>query len=112
MSQHGPFELPHYEQISTRYDRDQQMLWVYLDPAPRPCFTPTLLRELRDVQERTIRIARHCSEPRYFVLASASSEAFSLGGDLALFERIIRDGDREALQAYAELCIDCVYGLH
>ena len=112
MTQSDSFELPRYEQISTRYEGDERILWVYLDASPRPCFTPTLLRELRDVQERALRIASHGAGPRYFVLASAHPEAFSLGGDLNLFEKIIRAGDRDALQAYAEICIDCVYGLH
>jgi DSF synthase len=112
MRQNEPFELPRYEQIATRYDPDRRALWVLLDPAPRPCFTLTLLRELRDVQERAMRIARDCREPRYFVLASAHPEAFSLGGDLDLFEKIIRSRERDALQSYADLCIDCVYGFH
>ncbi len=112
MSQNVPFELPRYEQLALRYDSDHRALWVYLDPAPRPCFTLTLLRELRDVQSRAIRIARDCSEPGYFVLASAYPDAFSLGGDLDLFENVIRAGDRDTLHTYAELCIDCVWGFH
>lgn len=112
MRQNEPFELPRYEQISIRYDAERRALWVHLNPVPRPCFTLTLLRELRDLQQRAIRIARDSGTLGYFVLASAHPEAFSLGGDLDLFEKLICARDRDALQAYAELCIDCVYGFH
>ena len=46
---------------------------------------------------------------RYQVLTSRIPGVFSLGGDLTLFRRLIRNQDRDALLRYACACIDLVY---
>lgn len=107
------FTLPSYSHSLTQFDAERGALWHYLNPAPRPVFTQTLLAEMRDVQERA-----RChlqaqppaqSELQYLVLASAVPGVFSLGGDLELFARLIRNRDREGLAAYGRACIDVVY---
>jgi DSF synthase len=46
---------------------------------------------------------------RYLVLASCVPGIFSLGGDLILFQELIRNQDREGLFRYAKSCIDLVH---
>jgi DSF synthase len=46
---------------------------------------------------------------RYQILSSRIPGIFSLGGDLALFRRLIQRQDRDALLRYACACIDLVY---
>lgn len=107
------FALPAYNHSLTQFDVERHALWHYLSPAPRPVFTQTLLTEMLDVQQRTQRYLKGNpaaqSELQYLVLASATPEVFSLGGDLELFARMIRNQDREALTAYGKACIDVVF---
>ena len=46
---------------------------------------------------------------RYFVLNSQIPGIFNLGGDLALFARLIRAGNRQRLLDYAKLCVELCY---
>ena len=59
---------------------------------------------LRDAQRRP-------GQLRHVVLAS-DADAFNLGGDLELFGRLIRAGNREPLLAYARRCIEGVHAIH
>ncbi|MFP3873498.1 MAG: crotonase/enoyl-CoA hydratase family protein [Thiohalophilus sp.] len=107
-----PFETPDYKQLLSCYDAERAALWCYLNPAPRPSFTPTLLAEMRDFQKRTATYLNsgNITEPiDYFVYASATRGVFNLGGDVDLFIQLINAGDRVALYDYARLCIDVVY---
>jgi DSF synthase len=78
----------------------------------RPCFSEPLLVELRECQRQIA--ARMANEPssngeiRHLVLAS-QSDVFNLGGDLELFSRLIRTGDRARLLAYAQLCVSVAF---
>ena len=91
--------------------------WLYMHAdAPtgvRPCFRTPLMDDmwsfltsitLRDAQRRP-------GQLRHVVLAS-DADAFNLGGDLELFGRLIRAGNREPLLAYARRCIEGVHAIH
>lgn len=107
--------FPTYEQLITRYDPEQSTVWYYLNPSPRPSFTPTLLTEIRDFQSRVadvLRDAQAAPPVDYIVLASARPAVFNLGGDLDLFASRIEQQDRDALTHYARLCIDAVWHNH
>lgn len=106
------FAFPNYNHSLTQLDVERHALWHYLSPSPRPVFTQTLLAEMLDVQQRTQRYLKAPAAPtelRYLVLASAVPGVFSLGGDLELFVRLIRDQDREGLTTYGKACIDVVF---
>ena len=45
----------------------------------------------------------------YYVVGSRVPGIFNLGGDLALFQLLIKSGERDALTHYARLCIDNLY---
>jgi DSF synthase len=81
-------------------------------PGYRPCFSEPLLVELRECQRQiAARLANeppHSPETRHLVLAS-KSDVFNLGGDLELFSRLIRTGDRARLLAYAQLCVSVAF---
>lgn len=83
----------------------------------RPCFSTSLLNELKRFQHETALAIGHRAERaegstmNHLVLAS-DADVFNLGGDLALFVQLIRDQDRERLFQYARLCVEVAYGFH
>jgi len=107
-----PFETPHYQQILSVYDPERTALWCYMNPNPRPSFNPTILAEIRDLQNRVIDYlsSGNITEPiHYFVFASATPGVFNLGGDVDLFIELINSGDRDTLSHYGRLCVDAVH---
>jgi DSF synthase len=104
-----------YEQLELRYDVEHRALWYYLLPEARPCFNSRLLKELRHFQSELVQINEAALEQgeavpvRYTVLASGIPGVFNLGGDLALFSKLILDQNREGLLRYATACIDVLY---
>ncbi|MEZ5594657.1 MAG: crotonase/enoyl-CoA hydratase family protein [Gammaproteobacteria bacterium] len=103
--------VPAPSQLTHHYDAEWRTLWCRMHASPRPCFTPQLLRESRQLQKELIQHARTDNNEQvdYLVLASAADGIFNLGGDLALFLELIRQQDRRELQTYATACIDICY---
>ncbi|MBX9403095.1 enoyl-CoA hydratase/isomerase family protein [Lysobacter sp. BMK333-48F3] len=99
--------------------------WGYMHAQPElvhgadavysPCFSIRLLDDMKRVQERIRRELAAETDPRagirHFVLGS-EADVFNLGGDLALFSRLIRENDRERLLDYARLCIEVAFNLY
>ena len=109
----NPF-LNEYEHLTVRYDPEQMALWYYMNPHPRPCFTPTLLSEIKQLQQSVFDNfeASQIDESHpinYVVLASQVPGIFNLGGDLNLFSQHILNKDRDHLLHYATACIDVLY---
>ncbi len=106
--------LSEYKQLTVRYDQNDQAIWYYLNPNPRPCFTPTLLNEIREFQVsiasnyETIK-AESDHPVNYLVLASQTPNTFNLGGDLNLFAQHIIEKNRDHLFTYAKACIGVLY---
>ena len=77
-----------------------------------PCFSERLLHEIKRCQEAIRSRVAADSDPRagvhHLVLAS-DAPVFNLGGDLALFSRLIRAGERGRLLDYARLCVEVAY---
>lgn len=103
-----------YTQLTTYFDPHNQIAWGYMHAEPRPCFTPTLLRELLAWGNGMVGMIDDPDQEdvKYFVLASKVPDTFSLGGDLSLFMQHIAARDRDALYRYAVSCIDCSYAVH
>ncbi|MEO8038291.1 MAG: crotonase/enoyl-CoA hydratase family protein [Betaproteobacteria bacterium] len=103
------------EQLSATYNIDQHAVWLRLRPQPRPSFNPELLRDLSTychllAETRGRLKCRGTDQPvEYAILASATPHVFNLGGDLALFMRLIEAGDREGLTRYGKACVDVLY---
>lgn len=90
--------------------------WLYMHasapPGYHPCFSERLLHEIKRKQEsirnRVALNASTASGVHHLVLAS-DTNVFNLGGDLALFSRLIRAGERGRLLQYARLCVEVAY---
>lgn len=103
-----------YTQLTTYFDPHNQLAWGYMHAEPRPCYTPTLLRELLAWGNGMVSTIDDPAETdvKYFVLASSVPDTFSLGGDLSLFMQHIAARDHSGLLHYALSCIDCSYAVH
>ena len=106
-----------YPSMRVQSEPSGDVHWMYmhhgLEPGTRPCFHPALMTDmwsflnsitLRDSQKQPGRL-------RHVVMASDAG-AFNLGGDLALFAQLIREGDRERLLDYARKCVEGVHHIH
>lgn len=97
-------------QLEVRWEGEAGALWTHMTPVDRPNFNSAMLR---DFQRWQAEIAREFSDPdeglKYLVLGSRFPGIFNLGGDLELFARFIRNGDRDGLVRYGR---DCVSILH
>jgi DSF synthase len=101
-----------------RHEQDARMAsdWCFMHAnapsAYHPCFSERLLGELKQRQEAIRRRLAADNDPRagihHLVLAS-DAEVFNLGGDLALFARHIRSGQRGRLLDYAKLCVEVAF---
>ncbi len=108
LQKNKPFST--YEQLDVTLDEEQEILWYYMNPDNRPCFTPELLSDLRNFQkEASARIRNEQLPAKYLVVASRTPSVFNLGGDLNLFKGLIEKGDRNGLAAYGKACIDILY---
>lgn len=90
-------------------------LFMHSDAATgiRPCCRKDMLDEMWSYMAAITRspAERHSGTLRHFVLAS-DAVAYNLGGDLDLFTRLIREGNRDLLLNYAQRCVEGVHHLH
>jgi DSF synthase len=104
-----------YRELVIHYNPEQKATWCYMWPTSHPCCTPELIAELdhfnRAIEHRAKLDAENSKrdEPCYLVIASRIPGVFSLGGDLGLFLKLIRAGDREGLFRYVKSCIDLLF---
>src|SRR5687768_5411719 len=105
-------------QVETRFDPEYGVYWAFMKPKFRPCITTELLGDLQSVVDTLtldggwITAEGQRQQVRYGVIASKTPQVFNLGGDLALFRSAILAGDRQALMAYGERCIDVLLPWH
>ncbi len=82
----------------------------------RACFSTRLVDDILGYQKglaTRLRAAKpDADDPPHLVLASDNPGVFNLGGDLELFCRLIRAGDREGLLDYAYKCVRGVHAFH
>ena len=90
-------------------------LWTYFNPKGVPCYSLELLKGMLAHDQRLVAnrgrvdVGGEMQEVNYYVTCSRTPGVFNLGGDLALFQLLIKTGDRDALAQYAKLCIDVQY---
>lgn len=103
--------------IRTEHSADGAAHWLFMhaDAATgiRPCCRKDMLDEMWSYMAAITRspAERHSGTLRHFVLAS-DAVAYNLGGDLDLFTRLIREGNRDLLLNYAQRCVEGVHHLH
>ncbi|HWU02948.1 MAG TPA: crotonase/enoyl-CoA hydratase family protein [Novosphingobium sp.] len=101
-----PERLLNLAELDVLYDEKVRALWTFMRPVGRPSFTPPMLGDFEMWQDL---IARHFGPGRvpldYLVLGSRSRGVFCFGGDLELFQKLIRAGDRDSLANYGYRCV-------
>jgi DSF synthase len=108
-------EIAFSKQLKAQYRREQNALWLRWQPEPRPCFNPSLLRDLRsycdllDGSRGELAVGAESLPVEYSVLSSGVPGVFNLGGDLDLFVGLIERKDRDGLLLYGRACIDVLY---
>lgn len=120
MTSSSIIHLPHsYQTLRVEEHPDQNSFWCYMHKGFRPyderaCFRTRLIDEILDFQKASaakIRRQNDRGEIAHVVLAS-DTDVFNLGGDLELFGRCIRTGDREQLLHYAKRCVIGVHAFY
>lgn len=103
-------------QLSAVYDAADRAVWLRMHPELRPCFNPELLHDLKAYCQRlhqsegSLEVGLPQSQPvGYAILASGVPGVFNLGGDLALFMKLIETRDEQGLVRYGQACVDVVY---
>ena len=103
-------ELFELNELECSYAPETAALWTYMRPVGRPSFTPPMLRDFDNWQRL---IASNFGEGRvplrYLILGSRAPGVFCFGGDLALFQQLIRARDRQALAQYGFRCVEILH---
>lgn len=109
-------QLRNFTQIKVDIDSEFNVVWIYQNPTPRPCFNRTLVEEVRSIQSMLeindgyLPSKGQMTKIDYLVLDSAIPGIFSMGGDLNLFREFILKKDKDGFLKYVKLCIDTVHG--
>lgn len=102
-----PERLFALDELDVLYDRDHRALWTFMRPSGRPSFTPSMLGDFETWQNLISGAFGPGRVPLdYLVLGSRSPGVFCFGGDLELFSRMIRAGDRDGLVGYGRRCVE------
>ena len=97
-------------ELDILYQAESAALWTFMRPAGRPSFTPPMLRDFEEWQRLIAENFGPGQVPlRYLVLGSRAPGVFCFGGDLQLFERLIRSGDRDGLMRYGYRCVQILH---
>lgn len=94
-----------YKTLDIQYEEDYGLAWYITHPEPRPCVTEQLVQDINAWFDECERSEAY-RDLRYLAVASSRQDVFNLGGDLELFCRLIRNGDRQGIFDYARACID------
>lgn len=98
-----------YPDLKVQFNDNERVVWSFMHSGPRPCYTPQLLSNLKNMLNE---IKMQClgeNPVEYLVVGSLVDKVYNLGGDLDLFASFIAENDKEKLQEYAYSCIDLVY---
>lgn len=101
-----------YSMLELEYEPNLNTLFSWMKPHPRPCFSATLLEEIRkseaalESMHGMINYQGRASRVDYVVYGSRVPGVFNLGGDLSMFVQAILRQDRPLLTYYAHLCVE------
>ena len=104
-----------FEQLDCRYDPDLRLMKYLMNAVPRPNFSSVLLHSIQDFYAQVEQVcssaekAMRAQPIEYVVMTSDVPGIFNLGGDLAVFSRLIRNRQKDTLTTYA---LDCIHALY
>jgi DSF synthase len=103
-----------FNELIVRHDREDQILWCFMNQTGRPSYTYSIGEEVAEVQDwirynYALPADGGPGDLRYFVCGSKTPGVYNLGGDLRHFAECIRNRDRAAMQKYAETCVRMQY---
>jgi len=113
---------PRFNTLRPVDDAERGVYWCHMHAdigatPGRACFKPALVDEILYYQQALSDRLR--VESQYgrndsiaHVVLASDSDVFNLGGDLELFCRLIRAGDRNGLLGYARQCVRGVHAFH
>lgn len=100
-----PEEIFELNELDVLYEDASSTLWTFMNPEGRPSFTPPMLRDFENWQSLIAKGFGPDRVPlRYLVLGSRAPDVFCFGGDLDLFQKLIRDRNRDGLVEYGHRC--------
>ncbi|MBV7266946.1 crotonase/enoyl-CoA hydratase family protein [Erythrobacter ani] len=100
-----PGEIFELQELDVLYEDTTATLWTYMNPDGRPSFTPAMLDDFESWQRLIANGFGPDKVPlRYLVLGSRCDDVFCFGGDLHLFQKLIRERDRAGLVEYGHRC--------
>ncbi len=100
-----PDELFELQELDVLYEDRTAALWSYMNPEDRPSFTHAMLDDFEKWQDLIEQGFGPDKVPlKYLILGSRSPDVFCFGGDLELFQHLIRTRDRDALVDYGHRC--------
>ncbi len=98
------------QEIDVLYESDCATLWSFMTHPGRPSFTPQLLHDFEDWQDGILRsFGPGLLDLKFLVLGSRTPGVFCYGGDLDLFQKLIRAGDRNGLVRYGYRCVEILH---
>ena len=105
-----PEKLFRLNELDVLYEPEDEVLWTFMRPRGRPSFTPSMLEDFEDWQRLILSGFGEGRAPlKYVVLGSRAPGVFCFGGDLDLFNRLIRSGDRAGLVRYGYRCVEILH---
>lgn len=105
-----PAELFALQELDVLYEQETQALWTYMRPTGRPSFTPPMLGDFENWQRLISEGFGEGKVPlQYLILGSRSKDVFCFGGDLDLFQNLIRSRDRDGLVRYGHRCCEILH---
>lgn len=102
-----------YKELVVRYDKDNPIIWIGMNPKGRQCFTLSMLVELLDLlytlDEYGSPDPLYPDTIRYLVFQSEHPEIYNAGGDLEYFWDLVNQRNPKRLREYGTVCIDLIY---
>ena len=104
-----------YRNLRLDVHAPSRSLWCAMEPTERPSYTLELMQEITDVQRRVrdhFAGTRHLTDHpfSYFVMNSNIPGIYNLGGDLRLFDQLIRSQDLAAMRNYGHVAVRAIHG--
>jgi DSF synthase len=105
-----PEKLFQLNELEVLYESARETLWTFMHPEGRPSFNPAMLTDFIDWQRLIGESFGPDKVPlKFLVLGSRAPGVFCFGGDLELFQGLIRDGNRAGLMQYGYRCVEILH---